>query len=78
MKLGPYLSSPSIGNPPDADRVVLKKVKRFAPDFHRHILRSRLEGQSIQKGDRILVYEVEETHPSGMVRATEHTSLEFR
>ncbi len=78
MKAEPSSPSPSGGNPPDADRVVLKKVKRFAPDFHRHILRSRLEGQPIQRGDRILVYEVEETYPSGVVRITEHTSLEFR
>jgi nucleotide-binding universal stress UspA family protein len=68
----------AIPNNADANRVVLKKLNRFAPDFHRHILKSRIMGQTIQKGDRILIYEVEETHPPGTVRVTDRTSLEFR
>jgi hypothetical protein len=65
-------------NHADADRVVLKKMNRFAPDFHRHILKSRITGQMVQKGDRVLIYEVMETHPPGNVRVTDRTSLEFR
>jgi nucleotide-binding universal stress UspA family protein len=63
---------------PDAEMIVLKKIKRFAPDFHRHILKSRIIGQEIKNGDRIMVYEVEDTRPSGTVRVTDRTSLEFR
>ncbi len=63
---------------PDAEVAVFRKVKRFAPDFHRHILRGRVMGQSVQAGDRILVYEVEETVPSGPVRIGQKTYLEFR
>ncbi|MDD1677719.1 MAG: universal stress protein [Methanomicrobiales archaeon] len=62
----------------DAETIVLRKIKRLAPDFHRHIVKSRIIGQEIKKGDHILVYEVEETSPPGMVKVTERTSLEFR
>jgi nucleotide-binding universal stress UspA family protein len=80
-RFGMILKTPAPAATPDridADVVVLKKIKRFAPDFHRHILKSRILGQAIRKGDRILVYEVEETKPSGMVWVTDRTSLEFR
>ncbi len=69
------LSSPDSA---DAEVVVLKKIRRFAPDFHRHILKSRIMGQTIQKGTQVLVYNVEETQPAGVVRVTERTRLEFR
>ncbi|MDK2916166.1 MAG: hypothetical protein PWR25_723 [Euryarchaeota archaeon] len=35
-------------------------------------------GQTVRPGDRILVYEVAETVPSGTVRVTRSTLLEFR
>jgi nucleotide-binding universal stress UspA family protein len=63
---------------PVAEMVVLKKVKRLAPGFHRHILKSRIIGQSVKPGDRVMVYEVVETVPPGPVRVTEQTLLEFR
>lgn len=62
---------------PEAQVVVLRKVKRLAPDFHRHILQGKIQGQTVQAGDRILVYEVEETVPPGPVWVTERTHLEF-
>jgi len=63
---------------PDARVVVLTRKKRFAPDFHRHILQGRIVGQTVRPGDRILIYEVRETIPSGAVRVTRSTHLEFR
>jgi nucleotide-binding universal stress UspA family protein len=61
-----------------AEMVVLKKVKLLAPGFHRHILKSRIIGQSVKAGDRVMVYDVVETVPPGPVRVTEQTLLEFR
>jgi len=66
------------GGASEAQVVVLRKVKRLAPDFHRHILKGKILGQTVTVGERILVYEVEETVPSGPVRVTEKTRLEFR
>ncbi|MDI6867820.1 hypothetical protein [Methanoculleus sp.] len=63
---------------PDARVVVFSRTKRLAPDFHRHILRGKVMGQTVRPGDRILVYEVAETVPSGTVRVTRSTLLEFR
>jgi nucleotide-binding universal stress UspA family protein len=63
---------------PEAQVVVLRKVKRLAPGFHRHILRGKIRGQTVRAGDSILVYEVVETVPPGPVRVTERTHLEFR
>jgi len=63
---------------PDARAVVFTRMKRFAPDFHRHILRGKVVGETVRPGDRILVYEVAETIPEGAVRVTRSTHLEFR
>ena len=63
---------------PDAEVVVLRKLRRFAPDFHRHILAGRLPGQAVRAGDVALVYRVEETVPDGPVLVTSDTHLEFR
>jgi nucleotide-binding universal stress UspA family protein len=65
------------GVPPEAELVVLKKTKRFAPDFHRHIVRPKLTGRTVRKGDRFMMYEVEETSPPGNVRVVEKTRIEF-
>ncbi len=63
---------------PEAELVVFKKAKRFAPGFHQHILESKVRGQVLQKGERILVYEVTETVPVGAVMVTERTQLSFQ
>ncbi|MEN6518486.1 MAG: universal stress protein [Methanospirillum sp.] len=65
--------------PAEAEAVVLRKRKRLAPGFHRHIAQSRLLGTTVQEGDRVLVYDVVETMPDGRpVRVTERTRLDFR
>lgn len=63
---------------PDARVVVFTLTRRFAPGFHRHILRGKVMGEIVSPGDRILVYEVAETVPEGAVRVTQSTHLEFR
>ncbi len=63
---------------PDARVVVFARAKRFAPAFHQHILRGRIVGQTVRRGDRVLVYEVAETVPEGAVRITRSTHIEFR
>ena len=63
---------------PEAEVVVLAKAKRFAPDFHRHILSGRIPGEVVRVGDTLLVYRVEETVPEGPVLVTPATRLEFR
>ena len=61
-----------------ADVVVLKKIRRFAPDFHRHIVRSKLTGRVFSEGDRVMMYEIVETTPPGPVLVSEQTRIEFR
>jgi hypothetical protein len=61
----------------EADRVVFKKLKRLAPDFHQHIVKSQALGNAIKAGDRMLVYEVNETVPDGRVMVTDKTVFEF-
>jgi len=63
---------------PDAQVVIFARARRFAPGFHQHILRGRVVGQIVRRGDRVLVYEVAETVPDGAVRVTRSTRLEFR
>ena len=63
---------------PDARVIVFTRARRFAPDFHRHILRGKVVGQTVRPGDRVLVYEVAETVPEGAVRVTRSTRFEFR
>jgi hypothetical protein len=62
----------------EAKVVIFRKIKALAPDFHRHMLPGMIRGKAINAGDRILVYEVEETVPLGPVTVTEETKLEFR
>ncbi len=61
----------------EAQLIVLKKAKRLAPSFHEHIVRSKIIGAELQAGDRFLVYDIMETKPTGKVRATPSTRLEF-
>lgn len=63
---------------PEAEVVVLSKKKRFAPDFHRHMLRGRMQGSVVKADDVVLIYKVDETVPVGPVRVTERTRLEVR
>ncbi|MFW5638246.1 MAG: hypothetical protein ACOCG4_03170 [Methanoculleus sp.] len=63
---------------PDAQVVIFARARRFAPGFHQHILRGRVVGQIVRRGDRVLVYEVAETVPDGAVRVTRSPRLEFR
>jgi hypothetical protein len=63
---------------PDAQVVVFTKIKRFAPDFHRHILKGKIMNQVVRSGEKILVYEVTETVPPGTVRVTQASHFEFR
>jgi hypothetical protein len=62
----------------DAELVVFKKLKKHAPDFHRHIATGKVQGQVVKKGDVVLVYEIEETSPPGPVKVTQETRLEFK
>lgn len=57
--------------------VVLRKVKRLAPDFHQHIVKGKTPGSVLRKGDHLLVYEVQETVPEGPVLVTDNTQFEF-
>lgn len=63
---------------PEAKIVIMHKTRRFAPDFHRHMLRGKIQGQVVQAGDRVLIYEIDETFPIGPVQVTERTWLEVR
>jgi hypothetical protein len=62
----------------EADVVIFRKLKSMAPDFHRHMVPGKVMGQAVRAGDRVLVYEVEETVPTGIVTVTERTKLQFR
>jgi hypothetical protein len=62
----------------NAELVVFRKIKRHAPDFHRHIATSKVQGQVVKVGDVVLVYEIEETSPPGPVKVTQETRLEFK
>lgn len=70
--------APSSAEGPEAELVVFRKVKALAPDFHKNILKSRIGGTLVEEGERILVYEVEETAPKGKVKVTERTRLVFK
>lgn len=62
---------------PVAKLVLLKKVSGIAPDFHRHIASKQALGSVVQRGDRIMIYEVQATIPSERVIITEETRIEF-
>ncbi|HPD17428.1 MAG TPA: hypothetical protein PLE19_21020 [Planctomycetota bacterium] len=66
-----------MSEPPEAQEVVLRKLRPLAPPFHRHIARSKLLGQTCRVGDRVVVYEVVATVPGGDVRVTPETILRF-
>lgn len=55
----------------------MRKLKKLAPDFHRHIAIAQARGKVLSPGDRLLVYEVTETVPDGPVLVTENTYFQF-
>ena len=62
---------------PSAQELILRKFNKMAPPFHRHIVRSRLLGNTCQVGDRFVVFEVVQTVPEGRVLVTEKTLFRF-
>lgn len=63
---------------PEAQLIILRKVKTLAPDFHRHLVMSQARGTVVTKGDRLLVYEVMATIPDGSVMVTANSVFEFK
>ena len=61
----------------EALEVVLRNLRPFAPPFHRHIVRKKLVGCNCQVGDQIVIYEVIDTVPAGLVRVTDNTQFRF-
>ncbi len=62
---------------PEAKEVTLRKLRPMAPPFHRHIVKSKLLGKPTKVGDRVVVYEVVDTLPNGLVMITEKTIIHF-
>lgn len=61
----------------EAHRVVLRRVNRRAPGFISNLVRSRLVGHQVEVGQKIIVYQVAFTEPSGLVEVTPQTAIEF-
>ena len=74
----PIKSDKSPGKVSEAEIIVLKKFKRMAPDFHRHIVKNKIQNQILNKGEKFMVYEVVETVPNQRVRVTDKTLIEFK
>jgi hypothetical protein len=66
-----------VAEPARAQEVVLRKLKPLAPPFHQHIARSRLVGQTVRPGDRVVIYEVTATVPPGPVLVVQETLIRF-
>ena len=62
----------------EANLIIFKKIKKLAPNFHRHILQSKIIGQVVNVGEKILVYEVLEIRPVSPALVTKNTILEFK
>jgi nucleotide-binding universal stress UspA family protein len=63
---------------PEATHIRFKKIKKLAPNFHRHILQSKIVGQIVEVGEKILVYEVLDISPVSPALVTKNTILEFK
>jgi hypothetical protein len=61
----------------EAQRVVLRKINRRAPQFISNLVRSRLVGHQVEVGQKILVFQVAFTEPKGLVEVTSQTAIEF-
>ncbi|MBN1291264.1 MAG: hypothetical protein JXB48_05430 [Candidatus Latescibacteria bacterium] len=62
---------------PVAKEITLRKMKPMAPPFHQHIAKNRLLGKTCRIGDSVIVYEVIDTLPQGIVTVTEKTLFHF-
>ncbi|MFX1445780.1 MAG: universal stress protein [Promethearchaeota archaeon] len=62
----------------EANLIIFKKIKKLAPNFHRHILQSKIIGQVVNVGEKILVYKVLEIKPVSPALVTKNTILEFK
>lgn len=62
---------------PEAIAVTLRSRRPLAPPFHRHIAKGKLVGRTCRVGDRIVIYDIVATEPSGQVRVTGATHLQF-
>ena len=61
----------------EAEKIVFRKVKRLAPNFHQNILKSKILGEILENGQKILVYKVKEIFPRSPALITEKTVIEF-
>ncbi len=64
-------------DPKEAEKIVFRKVKRLAPSFHQNILKSKILGEILENGQKILVYKVKEIFPQSPALITEKTVIEF-
>ncbi len=62
---------------PNAQTVTLRSRKPLAPPFHRHIAKSKLIDRTCSVGDSVIIYDVVATEPTGEVRVTRSTQLQF-
>lgn len=61
----------------DAESITLRNRKPLAPQFHRHIAKSRLMDKTCKVGDSVLIYDVVATEPDGVVCVTHATRFHF-
>jgi hypothetical protein len=61
----------------DAHSITLRNRKPLAPAFHRHIAKGKLMDRTCRVGDRIIIYDVVATEPTGVVRVTRATRFQF-
>ena len=61
----------------EAEKIIFRKVKRLAPSFHQNILKSKILGEVLENGQKILVYKVKEIFPQSPALITEKTVIEF-
>jgi hypothetical protein len=62
---------------PKAEEVTFFKTKKFAPNFHKNILKSKIMGEILEEDQNILVYKVKKILPQSPALVTEDTRLEF-
>jgi hypothetical protein len=62
---------------PAAQSVTLRNRKPLAPPFHRHIAKSKMMNTDYEVGDRVIIYDIVATEPSGRVRVEQTTQFIF-
>ena len=60
-----------------AIKVVFRKTKKMAPNFHRHMVQEQVLGKIVKIDDVISVYTIHATEPTGSVLIDEQTIIEF-